>query len=93
MACIHNKPKRLLVGLLQYATLKALMLNMEILDVSLLVNRKKFRARGGHDGALDAMQRLEEDGMGKLVLKKSKGSVKVFFLISFLYLINIISLN
>ena len=46
----------------------------KILDVSLLVNRKKkFRARGGRDGALDAMQRLEEDGMGKLVLKKSKG--------------------
>ena len=66
----------------------------KILDVSLLVNRKKkFRGRGGRDGALDAMQRLEEDGMGKLVLKKSKGSVKVYFLISFLKLINIVSLN
>ena len=48
------------------------------LDVSLLVNRKmKFRTRGGRDGALDAMRQLEIDGMGKLVLKKSKGSIKV----------------
>ena len=37
------------------------------LDVSLLVNRKKkFRTRGGCDGALDAMRQLETDGMGKL---------------------------
>ena len=50
------------------------------LDVSWLVNRKKkFRSRGGRDGALDAMRQLELDGMGKLVLKKSKGSIKVYF--------------
>ncbi len=48
------------------------------LDVSFLVNKKKkFRTRGGRDGALDAMRRLEENGMGKLVVKKSKGSIKV----------------
>ena len=48
------------------------------IDVSLLVNRKmKFRTRGKRDGALDAMRQLEIDGMGKLVLKKSKGSIKV----------------
>ena len=48
------------------------------LDVSWLVNvKKKFRNRGGRDGALEAMKTLEEDGLGKLVLKKSKGSVKV----------------
>lgn len=45
------------------------------LDVPLLVNKKKFRNRGGRDGALDAMRRLEEKGLGKLALKKSKGSV------------------
>ena len=47
------------------------------LDLSQLVNiKKKFRHRGGKDGALSAMKKLE-DGMGKLVVKKSKGSVKV----------------
>lgn len=50
------------------------------LNVSLLVNRKKkFRSRGGRDGALAAMRHLEEDGLGKLVLKKSKGSIKVCY--------------
>ena len=42
--------------------------------------KKKFRARGGHDGALDAMRRLEEDGTGKLAVKKSKRSIKVCYL-------------
>ena len=50
------------------------------LEVSLLVNKKqKFHARGGHDGALDAMKRLEEDGMGKLAVKKSKRSIKLCY--------------
>jgi len=48
------------------------------LDVSLLViKKKKFRTRGGREGALEAMKKLEQKGMGKLVLKKSKGSIKV----------------
>ena len=48
------------------------------LDVSQLVNKKKkFRSRGGRDGAMQAMQELERDDSGKLVLKKSKGSIKV----------------
>ena len=39
------------------------------LEVSLLVNKKKkFRARGGRDGALDVMRRLEEDGTEKLAV-------------------------
>ena len=48
------------------------------LDVSELVNKKKkFRNRGGREGALYAMQELAKDGMGELKEKKSKGSVKV----------------
>ena len=48
------------------------------LDVSSLVKKKKkFRHRGGKDGALNTMRKLEESGMGKLVVKKSKGSVMV----------------
>ena len=48
------------------------------LDVSFLVNqKKKFRSRGGRDGALKAMKNLEKSGIGKLVVKKSKGSIKV----------------
>ena len=48
------------------------------LDVSLLINkRKKYRTRGGREGALDAMKNLEEKELGKLVVKKSKGSIKV----------------
>ena len=44
-----------------------------------LVNKKKkFRSRGGRDGALSAMKQLEEDNLGKLVVKKCKGSIKVF---------------
>ncbi len=57
-----------------------LMLPGAILDVSHLVNiKKKFRNRDGRSGALDAMKKLEEDGLGKLVLKKHKGQVKVSF--------------
>ena len=48
-----------------------------MLDVSHLVNIKKFRHRGGKDGALSAMKTLEKDNLGKLVPKKAKGSVKV----------------
>lgn len=46
------------------------------IDVSLLVNQN-FHTRGGRDGALDAMRPLETDGLDKLVLKKSKGSIRV----------------
>ena len=41
-----------------------------ILDVSLLVNRKKFCSRGGRDGAVAAMRQLEENGLGKLVFEE-----------------------
>ena len=60
------------------------------LDVSLLVNKqKKFRTRGGREGALSAMKNLEEKGLGKLVLKKSKGSIKVCHEVcAFLYVLN-----
>ena len=55
-----------------------LMLPGKSLDVSLLVNKKrKFRHRGGREGALNAMKHLQDDGLGKLVVKKSKGSIKV----------------
>ena len=48
------------------------------LDVSIICNkRKKFWKRGGIDGALEAMKRLEKAGLGDLTLKSSKGSVKV----------------
>ena len=43
-----------------------------------LVNKKnKFRFRGGKEGALKAMKQLEESELGKLIINKSKGSVKV----------------
>ena len=49
-----------------------------VLDVSLLVNKKKkFRCRAGRDGALAAMKNLEKDGLGTLQVKSSKGTVKV----------------
>ena len=55
-----------------------LMLPGKQLDVSFLVNtKKKFRNRGGRDGALEAMKNLENSGIGKLIVKKSKGSIKV----------------
>ena len=48
------------------------------LDVSFLVNqKKKFRSRGGREGALQAMKNLENSGIGTLAVKKSKGSIKV----------------
>ena len=47
-------------------------------NVSWLINvKKKFRNRGGREGAFDAMKNLEKDGLGKLVLKTSKGSIQV----------------
>lgn len=43
------------------------------LDVSTLVNiKKKFRNRGGREGALRAMRQLEKDGMGELKEKRTK---------------------
>ena len=55
-----------------------LTLSGKYLDVSALVNKKKkFRFRGGKDGALKAMKQLEESGLGTLIINKSKGSVKV----------------
>ena len=48
------------------------------LDVCQLVNKKKkFRSRVGRDGALSAMSNLQINGIGNLVLKASKGEVKV----------------
>ena len=47
-------------------------------DVSHWVHKKrKFRHRGGIEGALQAMRNLQENEMGKLEQKKGKGSVKV----------------
>lgn len=49
--------------------------------MSTLVNKKKkFRNRGGRDAAMAAMKNLEGEGLGKLILKKSKGSMKVHVL-------------
>lgn len=48
------------------------------MDVSFLVNqKKKFRNRGGREGALQAIENLQNAGIGKLAVKKSKGSVTV----------------
>lgn len=48
------------------------------LDVSLLVNAKFFfRNRGGKEGTMKVMKQLGENGLGRLVVKKSKGSFKV----------------
>ena len=47
------------------------------LDLSALLKDKKFRHRGNKEGALQAMRILEEDGLGKLEEKQTKGSVKV----------------
>jgi len=46
--------------------------------VSTLVNKeKKYRNRGGRNGAIKAMNQLEKDGLGTLKEKSSKGTVKV----------------
>ena len=56
----------------------------EVLDISVLVNKKKkFRSKGGRDGAMAAMRQLEEEGLGELVLRKSKGSIKVRLYINY----------
>lgn len=44
---------------------------------SVVNKKKKFRCRGGRDGALAAMKNLEKDGLGTLQVKSSKGTVKV----------------
>ena len=88
MLCVGNKPpqNRLLPEFGTPATSdtnstvsnEAFVLTLpgDILDVS---NKKKFRTKGGKDGAISAMRNLEKDGLGKLVLKNTKGSVKVNF--------------
>jgi hypothetical protein len=48
------------------------------IDVSLMVTTKrKFRGRGGKDGAMAAMRTLQKDGLGKLVNKETSGTVPV----------------
>ena len=47
------------------------------LDLSALLKDKKFRHRGNKEGALQTMKILEEDKLGKLEEKQTKGSVKV----------------
>lgn len=47
------------------------------LNLSALLKDKKFRGRGNKEGALQAMRILEEDELGKLEEKQTKGSVKV----------------
>lgn len=49
------------------------------LDVSNIVTaQRKFRNRGGIEGALKTMRKLEQEGLGKLVPnKKTKRAVKV----------------
>lgn len=64
----------------QQESTEALILGLpgESLDVSYWVHKKRrFRHRGGIEGALKAMKNLQENGMGKLEQKKGKGSVKV----------------
>ena len=47
------------------------------LDLSALLKDKKFRGRGNKEGALQVMRILEEDELGKLEEKQTKGSVEV----------------
>ena len=64
----------------QQESTEALILGLpgQSLDVSHWVHKKrKFRHRGGIEGALQAMRNLQENEMGKLEQKKGKGSVKV----------------
>ena len=64
----------------QQESTEALILGLpgESLDVSYWVHKKRrFRHRGGIEGALQAMKNLQEIGMGKLEQKKGKGSMKV----------------
>ena len=48
-----------------------LLLPGSVLDLSSLLQSKKFRARGNKDGALAAMRALEADGLGKLLERGS----------------------
>lgn len=50
----------------------------KVLDVSHLVNKKRrFRGRGGINGAMEAMENLQKEGLGKLKIKTVKGTAKV----------------
>ena len=71
----------------QQESTEALILGLpgECLDVSYWVHKKRrFRHRGGIEGALQAMKNLQENGMGKLEQKSKKGSVKVCLFIHYL---------
>lgn len=64
----------------QHESTEALILGLpgQSLDVSYWVHKKRrFRSRGGIEGALHAMKNLQENGMGRLEQKRGKGSVKV----------------
>ncbi len=51
----------------------------KVLDLTKLNKDKKFSLRGKIDGGLQAMRNLEQHGFGKLLVKTSKGSVKVSY--------------
>lgn len=64
-----------------------LLLPGNTLDLSTLLNLKKFRLRGNKEGALAAMRLLEREGLGKLIPKSARrGTSTVSF--SILYVVH-----
>ena len=78
IACITGSNVRAKSMAVQCNEAYSLSLPGKRLDISFLVNnKKKFRSRGGRDGAFIAMQNLENKGLGKIAVKSSRGSIKV----------------
>jgi len=54
----------------------------KILNMSVLINQKKFRNTGNKKGGLDGWKLLDADGLGVLTEQKAgRGTDKVFFVI------------
>ena len=47
------------------------------MDLSTLLDKKKFRAYDNKEGALRGFHALEEDGLGCLEVKRGRGTSKV----------------
>ena len=53
-----------------------------LLDVSILLEKKRFRSHDNKPGALRGFKLLEEDSLGQLEIKRGHGSSKVNYIVT-----------
>ena len=64
-----------------------LLLTGATLDLSSLLSSKKFRTKGGKEGALAAMRLLQSDGLGTLTGQKAHRGVSMVSIVDYHFLL------